>query len=776
MAQQAQTETVDLSRFFAIFPVHSALPGGKCSCGKVPCTSVGKHPLTRNGLKDSSRDRGQIARWSAQFPRANWAVDAEASQLVVIDIDPKNGGDEEWLRLTCAHTALPQTITVSTGGGGKHYYFKAPYNTSVASSAGKLGKGLDVRAKGGYVVAPPSNHASGGKYEWIISPVDCEPAPLPDWLLDMLEKTKRGPKPKAPSTATQAPVITGDGWLVEAMRIDGLLGRDLGDRFETVCPWTFEHTVPQEQPDSSSVVYRAAPGHTLGWFHCSHAHCAHRTIDDVRAVLSATAQDWANKQYPMQRQLLPDPHLGDIAECPPDDDDKPLPPDPDERKPAPVINIKTREWLPSPDAEPAPLQPITDPDADTLAHSSPDLSSEGKLLATVHNALVLFAELEEWRGVLAFDEMQDKVVYLKQPPLPKWQHMHKVDRYCPLRDIDYTRIEQWFASVHSIRLGSENSRKAIDLQASANRIHPIRTYLERCLAEWDHEPRLATGAVVYLHAKDEHQLSNEFFRRWMISAVARVFEPGCQVDHTLVLEGRQGCGKSEFLQSISKVDGRSYYKSLAMDLSNKDAVAGLHQGAWIIVMSELASMLRTSTQSVKDFLTSREDRYRKSYGHVEEVHPRSCVFAADTNETEWLRDNTGGRRLWPVRCGTIDTDLATQDREQLWGEAVSQYRSGEAWHLDSVDLTAKATEIQLQRLETDPWAEKIDLWLRKQGANPFKLLEVFEGPLDLSAHDITPGNSQRLFRLLRRAGFHSKVLWVGGKNERLWGLREAKGD
>ena len=766
LAPQQIGAELELAKQYAIFPIHSPKPDGACSCGKVPCTSIGKHPRTRNGLKDSTRDRAIISRWAREFPGCNWAIDTGASQLVVIDIDPKSGGDESWLKLCCAHDAVPATRTVLTGSGGKHYYFKAPYNIAVKSSAGKLGKGLDVRAKGGYVVAPPSLHASGKRYTW---EHDGALADLPAWLLTLLGQTPAGAPAKPKRETTCAPTV--DGWLAVALGHDGLLGRDLGDRYELFCPWSYEHTCPQDEPDSSTVVFKPLPGHTLGHFHCSHAHCSGRTIDDVKGVLTASAIVVADTAYPL-RSTMTEPHPSDLAYCPPDDEDHPLPADPDAPKIAPVVDIKTREWLPQPDDLPT----LDDPEANTLAGSTPDVTTEGKLLPTAHNALIILAG-EEWKSVLAWDEMAGKAVYLRQPPLPRWMHMEKISPFYPLRDRDYRLLKQYFASTHSIRLSTESAREAVDTQSEMLAVHPIRTHLLECLEAWDGTPRLSTGAVVYLHAQNEPQMSNEFFRRWMISAVARVFEPGCKADHVLVLEGEQGCGKSRFFSTLGTLPGgREYSTSMISDLSNKDARAALHQSAWIVVMSELESMLRTSPQAIKDFITRTTDRYRPAYGRVEIANKRSCIFGADTNERGWLRDDTGGRRLWPIRCGTIDHERTLQDVTHLWGEAMSQYQDGEPWHLDTVGLTARAAAIQADRRDADPWAGIVETWLRSRMNDTISMDAIFDGPLDMKPAQIGRREQMRLASILRSVGFQSGVVRTGSGLSRRWAVPSLLGE
>ena len=169
---------------WAVFPVHGIVAGG-CGCGAPGCSSPGKHPLTRRGLKDATTDRRVVAAWWRRWPAANVALaTGSASGVVVIDVDVPQG-DHSLARLLQAGYELPQTSAVRTGSGGMHLYYAEP-EVPVGNSAGRLPgaelelPGVDLRGEGGYVVAPPSLHVSGSFYEWIDSDADLAPAPA--WL------------------------------------------------------------------------------------------------------------------------------------------------------------------------------------------------------------------------------------------------------------------------------------------------------------------------------------------------------------------------------------------------------------------------------------------------------------------------------------------------------------------------------------------------------------------------------------------------------------------
>lgn len=224
-------EALDYARRgWLVIPLHwPRISAGKlvgCSCcTRSECGSVGKHPLTENGLKDATIVADAIRRWWEKWPLANVGiVTGAASGIVVLDEDPKNGGDASYDRLRDEHG---ETVTTEadTGGGGVHRIYAHPGKT-VRNSAGRVGKGLDVRGDGGYIVAPPSQHASGFRYAWRENrhPDDTPPAPMPDWLLRLAVDRPQPPPAQHPHSTADA----GRKWLGEA-----LARANAGNRNET---------------------------------------------------------------------------------------------------------------------------------------------------------------------------------------------------------------------------------------------------------------------------------------------------------------------------------------------------------------------------------------------------------------------------------------------------------------------------------------------------------------------------------------------------------------
>lgn len=203
---------------YPLFPVHSIVDG-KCTCGNRNCANPGKHPSGKyasKGHKSATKKLPLINQWRNLKLQYNIGIaTGDASRIIVVDIDKKNGGLETLAKLEAKHGKLPATATVITGGGGKHFYFAMPEDVDIRSGTNVLGAGIDIRANGGCIIAPPSRHKSNKLYRWVKgrTPWQTPPAPIPDWILKRLTKKK---KPKTMNT-------TGDnGWFTEGQRNDTL--------------------------------------------------------------------------------------------------------------------------------------------------------------------------------------------------------------------------------------------------------------------------------------------------------------------------------------------------------------------------------------------------------------------------------------------------------------------------------------------------------------------------------------------------------------------------
>lgn len=188
------------ARGWRVFPLFYVLKEGGCACRREKCNRVGKHPTVKNGVMEATTDEATIRQWWTDMPWANIGLATGHGGLMVMDIDsgPKKDktgavigtkvGKNTLEALITANGPLPETLTLQTGSGGLHYYFLTIED--IKNSAGAVGEDIDVRGQGGYVILPPSNHETGGKYHWITDPA-LTPADLPEWLLRKMTTKKR---------------------------------------------------------------------------------------------------------------------------------------------------------------------------------------------------------------------------------------------------------------------------------------------------------------------------------------------------------------------------------------------------------------------------------------------------------------------------------------------------------------------------------------------------------------------------------------------------------
>ena len=261
----------------------------------LPLQPGSKQPLGHlvpHGYLDASCDLRAIARWWRVAPLANVGIACAPSGLLVLDVDPRNGGDETLALAVRALGELPRTWTVLTPGGGQHYYFHCELGQNLCP----LGPGIDLKQHG-YVLAPPSVHPNRGRYRWDLGahPLEAPLATLPTaWWTRLV----RGAAPREPVHTSG--VDARQSFLGAAFDVLGWLGAPLRDgRRCARCPWHKLHTDGRGRGhDSSTVLFSPAVGSTLGGFHCSHAHCAERRVVDVLLALPPEGMDAASRAVP----------------------------------------------------------------------------------------------------------------------------------------------------------------------------------------------------------------------------------------------------------------------------------------------------------------------------------------------------------------------------------------------------------------------------------------------------------------------------------------------
>lgn len=287
---------------------------------------------------------------------------------------------------------------------------------------------------------------------------------------------------------------------------------------------------------------------------------------------------------------------------------------------------------------------------------------------------------------------------------------------------------------------------AIEVIARQHEFHPVRDYLDKCADAWDGQERLVTLLPKYF-AVDETDFVRAVGPMWMVSAVARVSVPGCKADHVLVFEGNQGKLKSTGVKVLASPE---WFTDELPDLHSKDAAIQL-LGRWIVEGAELDTMSRALASTFKAFTARTTDIYRPPYGVRTVEMPRQNVFAGSTNQSCYLTDETGNRRVWPVRViGRVQVDALARDRDQLWGEAVHAYRNGRQWWFDNETMAADEQEA---RYVADAWEPRVLEYVERRTEAGVVVGDILSDAIGIEMRLWTRHDQMRVSSILRRAGW-----------------------
>jgi predicted P-loop ATPase len=386
---------------------------------------------------------------------------------------------------------------------------------------------------------------------------------------------------------------------------------------------------------------------------------------------------------------------------------------------------------------------------------------QGEPRPNLYNAMLALREDARICDLFAYDEMLRAPILHRPVPGGAMNAENEPFQARPVRDADVTALQELLQASGLEKVGKDTVHQAVDLRADERRFHPIRDYLDAL--RWDATPRLASWLACHLGAED-----TEYHRRigcmFLIAMVARIFEPGCKADYMLILEGPQGTLKSTACRML----GSPWFSDNLPDIrtAGKDVAQHLN-GKWLIEVAEMSALDKAEASALKAFVTRAVERYRPSYGRKDVIEPRQCVFIGTTNKAAYLRDETGGRRFWPVKAGIIDIDALTRDRDQLFAEAVHLYRQGCRWWPDADFERQFIAPEQEARYEADAWEEEIKRFLG--GKAKTTVLEVARDGLHIELPRIGTADQRRITAALERLG------WRRGKREgiaRWWGLAE----
>jgi len=319
-------------------------------------------------------------------------------------------------------------------------------------------------------------------------------------------------------------------------------------------------------------------------------------------------------------------------------------------------------------------------------------------------------------------------------------------------DADDTALTVWIQQQLSLhRVGLTVVKDSVQHAARCDTRNSLTDWLSSLT--WDQTPRLTDWLGDCLGV-ELNAYSRAMGRNWLLSMVARAFRPGCQADHMPVLEGRMGVGKSSFLEAL----GAPWYSALPEAFGSKDFLQAI-QGQWLIEVPDMAGFSKRDHAHIIAIVTTRTDRYRASYGRHTEDHPRACIFAATSENDDYLQDSRGIRRYWPIRCGSVDLDAFHAQREQLFAEAVSNFNAGASWY----EMPDDARSEQEQRLDADPWTDYVRTWIATR--NETTAEDVLKYCIEMSLDRIDQAAKKRVGQILKATGQWRSTVRNGS---RLW--------
>jgi predicted P-loop ATPase len=610
--------------------------------GKVPRLPAWKAYQDRRPTTD------ELQAWFGNgHPRNVGIVTGAISGIVVVDCD-----SPEALAWVDAH--LPDTPMRTRTANGEHRMFRHPGVTvpnKVKLRTDDDHLDLDVRADGGFVVGPGSVHRSGVVYERVGSwpPVSELPEFRPEWLaLDTPSAETAPPAPPRPARPTDDHARVLDRARAYLAAMPGAVEGHGGD----------VHTLK-------------AACHMVRGFDLSDADA----LDLLREWNARCSPPWSEEDLARKvqsaRKYGKEP-IGGLL---------------DAARPAVAVRVSSNGSRHT-GAHVAPEDHDDDHHENDPAVATSDdaewvRDQKGVILANhLDNIRLGLARLD---AHLTFDQFQRQVCLNGQP----------------LEDAHVDRLWVAFDDTFGFRPSKEVLRTLLVVEADASPVHPIRAYLDGLT--WDGTPRLDRWLVTYAGAVDTPYVQ-AVGALPLIAAVRRVRQPGAKFDELLVLESRQGTGKSSGLRALCP-DENWFSDDLPLGVDAK-VIVERTTGRWLIEAAELHGTRGKAVEQLKAFLSRQVDGpVRLAYGRLPvSVRRQFCIIGTTNARVGYLTDATGGRRFWPVTVGRFDLDALVRDRDQLWAEAAALEAAGASIRLDE-SLWDAATVEQEGRRAADPWEE-----------------------------------------------------------------------
>lgn len=693
--------------------------------GKVPRLQTWKM------FQEARPTRDNLRAWFGNGHRRNIGlVTGAVSNLVMIDLDSPEA-------LTWADAHLPPTPMVTRTAQGEHRGYRhpgVPVRNKARVQTGDPAVKIDVRADGGYVVGPTSLHASGVVYEragtW--PPVAELPVFDPAWLEPDAPAAEPETADTAPPRQARRTPPAGD----EHARV-----LDRARAYLAAMP-------PAVQGQGGDTHTLVAACRIVRGFDLDDADALELLREWNRGCVPPWSDDDLTKKIRSARVYGKEP-IGGLRDTPrPDTGAKSS----TRRAAAGRDDQQARQTRTSAEPSADDRQTTDSDDSGDVDDFVRDQRSRSKAFGAI-----IASNIDNVR--LGLRRLGVSVVYD--------QFIQEVRLNGePLTDRDIERLWVQFDDTFHFRPSKDLLRTVISTEADAHAVHPVREYLDGL--SWDGTPRLDRWLITYAGASDTPYV-RAVGALPLLAAARRVRQPGAQFHELLILEGaRQGTGKSSAVAALCPCEAW-FSDDVPLGSAAKELIERT-SGHWIIEAAELVGFRGREAETLKSFLSRREDVARLAYGRLATRRPRQFILIGTTNTTSnYLTDSTGNRRFWPVRVQWFDLDALRRDRDQLWAEAATREAAGASIRLDPA-LWAEAATEQEARREADPWEAVIGPLFEGDGiTRPDRVsVDAVWRAIGMETEKQNRAHAKRIADIAQRYSFTPGRPYLDGRQTRCW--------
>lgn len=388
-----------------------------------------------------------------------------------------------------------------------------------------------------------------------------------------------------------------------------------------------------------------------------------------------------------------------------------------------------------PDPKPEPQPEPTEGDRPIIAETTRPLSQQVPETRRIHGGYkdLKLPELNELvddviSHRLSFDDLRCEVLLDDEP----MQFGHD--------------LKFWFFDQFGESAPKEDIYSCLLYKAKQKSFNPVQRYLE---GVYQNAPRVDISNLSSRYFGTDDPIYDRMVEMWLISAVARVYDPGCQVDHTLILQSGQGKYKSTFFKTL----GGEWFSDSVKDIENKDSLLTMHS-SWIIELSELDRITsKKQAGIIKHFLTQREDTFRKPYAKEVERNPRRALFCGTVNPSRFLVD-AENRRFWIIPVAdhieAIDIPRLETERDGIWAAAVDALLSGAVWY-PTDEEKSKIALLSQDFMDTDVWTEPVAEYI--EDLPWVSVYEILGDLFKLGKSEMDRRSQMRVARILDQLGW-----------------------